>query len=55
MRGGPYQLTSLDYINESASYLNISNCTNGQYYHDNEVGPARMLEVCVNGQNRTMF
>ena len=55
MRGGAHKLTSLDYVNKSLTYLDPTDCGNGQYYFDNEIGPLRMLEVCVSGKNRTKF
>ena len=55
MRGGAHKLTSMDYINVSSTYLDPAACGNGQYYFDNEIGPLRMLEVCVSGKDRAKF
>ena len=57
MRGGVKKLTALDYFTEitSAGQLDINNCTNGQYYHDNQEGAQRKLAVCISGKNRTQY
>lgn len=57
MRGGPYKLTTLDYILEkkTSTDIDINNCRNGDYFHNNTDGPDRMLAVCISGKNRTQF
>lgn len=55
MRGGVKKLTSLDFLPESTAPLDPSTCTNGQFFHNNDQGLQRMVEVCASGKNRTKF
>lgn len=56
MRGGKL-LTSIDYIGSSLKpeLVSPTNCTNGQYYHNNDASNMRMLEICISGRNRSLY
>lgn len=53
MSGGAKKLTSLNYILETNSTLDVNTCQNGDYNHDNDV--QKMLAVCISGKNRTQY
>lgn len=54
MRGAA-KLTSMNYISERSTYVDINSCTNGYYYHNNDVGAYRLMEICVSGKNKAKF
>ena len=52
---GLTKLSGFNYVNSTATYLDINTCTSGQNYHDNSVGPQRMMEICINGNNQSPY
>lgn len=55
MRGGAKQLTASAYLQEKEGLLDAATCNNGEYFHNNEVGSNRMLQICQSSKNRTKF
>jgi hypothetical protein len=55
MRGGAKALTTTDFFTESTGYLDVSSCSNGQYFRDNSETASRMMEICISGNNKTLY
>lgn len=51
-QGLPFDNTLMKSV--SSNLLNMTNCGNGDYYHDNS-DDKRVLNLCASGKNRTLF
>lgn len=54
LRGYVFPTTS-QLVQEGIVNPSPANCSNGEYRHVNDEGPARMLAVCQSGKNKTKY